>query len=247
MGSEGKSRRRGHKTPLTLQQLIGMIASLQRTADHAVAGTADFARLRADRDALIIALAFFGFLRQSEVVAMDVSAVRHDTATIVIFLPWSKTDQDWMGSEAVIPSLIANINVSKLWLRHSTNMQAVFGSTWADDAPVFPRLRARDCTGPPRRLATDGAITDIVRTAMTAMYNDVRSGAIPFVPPPPAGASYASHSLRRGINTSVADSLSPEERCALARWADTSRAQPGYVAWDANKKAGLLRRAFSTS
>jgi integrase len=248
MGAQGKGRRQHAKTPLTIEQLEGMIAHLLHVAELAPAGVADFARYRAIRDAVILAFGFFGFLRQSEIVAMDVSAVSPALDHIHLYLPWTKTDQDWMGSDADIPASIIGIVIIDLWRRHTANMQQIFGSQWSGDAPAFPRLRMRDCSNAPMRLASDGAISTILKDAMTGMYAAVDAGDIRVVPRPPPGASYASHSLRRGADTHAEKNGATEEhRCVLGRWVDASRSQHGYVGWNtAGRKAAICRAAFNT-
>jgi integrase len=246
MAREGKGRRRAAKTPLTLEQLKAMLTFLRAQADTAIPGVSDFVRLRADRDAVILLFGFFGFLRQSELIAMDVDAVTADVAHIHVYLPWTKTDQDWMGSDAVIPSNIQGINATEIWYRHAANMRTLFRDAWAGPVPAFPRLRLRDCKGSPLRLAVHGAISDIVTSAMSGMYAAVNAKMLPYVAPPPPGASYASHSLRRGADTAAEHiGLNPELRCVLGRWSAKSTSQPGYVHWGAARKAAILRTAFN--
>ena len=188
------------KDPLLAHQLRQLLDALPRQDSKA---------LLAARDRCLLVLGFYGALRRSELVALDLDDIYTDDQGLVLTLRRSKTDQDGHGRRiAMLHTGVTDTcptEVYQSWLaalqralprrhpdtdpltidKHPTTSTT---GTGAGGRPVF-RPITRHGAPQPRRL-TDRAVARIVqRTAMTAGLAD---------------RDLAGHSLRAGFATSAA-------------------------------------------
>lgn len=143
---------------------------------------ADSTDLAALRDAALLQVGFFGTLRRSELVGIQVADLEWTSAGVTIVLPRSKTDQEAQGCKTSIPFAPGAPLCPASALR-----------TWLDaagivDGPVFRRVDRWGHGG--RRALDPGSVTRILRARAEA-------GGVE------KADRLTSHSLRRGFATSA--------------------------------------------
>ena len=173
--------------------------------------------IAAARDRLLIALAFGGFLRRSELVGLDVGDVEAlEDGTVRITVRSSKTDQEAEG---------AVVNVGK---GRQIDLSALL-SDWLDRSGIT--------SGPLFRPVTKG---DTIRdsrlsTRSVATIFKARAEAAGIDPTQVSG-----HSTRRGAATSAHRAGADMLAIARAgRWADDSAQVAGYVAAEGSEAVEL--------
>lgn len=135
------------------------------------------------RDRALLALAWFGAMRRSEVVGLDLADVEEDRSGIVVTVRRSKTDQLGAGMRKAIPAYPA--------LPERCPVAAVRAWLEVRGAEPGPLFRAVDRHGRVSRARMDSSsVALVVKRAATA------AGLDPAV--------YAGHSLRRGFITTAA-------------------------------------------
>lgn len=221
-------------TPTVRKTLAGITRTHGKPARKAVAlALADLERivtclvgrdtLTAHRDSAILQLAYFGALRRSEVVRLDLTDLTWEARGLLIMLTRSKTDQGGSGIVKAIPygdALCCPATAVRTWVRiagiergplfRSINKWGVLGSAALHASSV--NLILADCA---RQAGVHGA------------------------------ASLSSHSLRRGMATSAyraGASLRDIKR--QGGWRHDATVQ-GYIddadRFEANAAAQLLR------
>lgn len=133
------------------------------------------------RDQALLLLGFAGGFRRSELVALDVSDIRHVRQGMIITMRRSKTDQAGSGREIGIPHArgrFCPVKALEAWLQLAS----------IEDGPIF---RAVDRHGQ----VSDGRLSpEAVATVVKA-----RAAEIGLDP-----SDYSGHSLRAGLATSAA-------------------------------------------
>ncbi len=143
--------------------------------------------LMALRDNALLQIGFFGGLRRSEIIAIQVQHIEWKPEGIEILLPQSKTDQIHEGQYCAIPygnDRLCPIKALKQWLEMAHITTGV----------VF------------RRILHQRAVTESALTPLTVNHVIKRCARM-------ANLTYAnkisSHSLRRGLATSAARANTP--------------------------------------
>ncbi len=159
--------------------------------------------LLAARDRALLVLGFYGALRRSELVALDISDVEVNDQGLVVTLSRSKTDQDAAGRRiAMLHTGAADSCPAEVYLAWLAALDAALppllgqddGDRWAvlenghPRRPVFRPVNRHGSSAPAR--LTDKAVARVVqRTALRAGLGDL---------------DLAGHSLRAGFATSAA-------------------------------------------
>jgi len=157
---------------LRLEHLSAMLAHLRQLPDTK----------KKLRDIALLLTGFFGALRRSELVAIEVTDLIWEPEGLIIQLPRSKTDQKAQGMMRALPfgnSTVCPASALKAWLE-------VNGIT---EGPVFRPVNRWDQIQP--KSLSPGAINELLKTLGTACDFD-------FIP------DLSSHSFRRGLSTSAA-------------------------------------------
>lgn len=153
------------KEPATLAEIAAMVATLPATA-------------KGKRDKALLLVGFAGAFRRSELVALDVAAIRISDARIKILVRKSKTDQTGEGHTKTVPAIGGNIcPVAAL-------------RDWLDVADIRsgPVFRQVDRHGNVRaKRLTSQSVALIVKAAARAAGLDWRA--------------FSGHSLRSGFVT----------------------------------------------
>lgn len=165
---------------------------------HYLSGLDTFA---AARDDALLQIGFFGALRRSELVMIQVENITWDKAGIEIQLPVSKTDQEHAGQYCVIPygnDAICPLAALTHWLEMSK----------IEKGYIFPRIHAGQKLG--TTPLTPLSVNHILKKqAHAAGLHDIES--------------LSSHSLRRGLATSAARAGSSLQAIMRSgRWKQTN-------------------------
>ncbi len=180
------------KDPLVAHYVRRLLDALPREPEKA---------LLAARDRCLLVLGFYGALRRSELVGLDVDDVEVNDQGLVVTLRRSKTDQDAAGRRiAMLHTGVADACPAEVYQEWLSALRSSDPQTagQADDAPpleqgrtkipVFRPINRHGQMGSNR--LTDKAIARIVqRTALRAGLGDL---------------DVAGHSLRAGFATSAA-------------------------------------------
>lgn len=151
--------------------------------DQMVAALASQDTLTALRDAALLQVGYYGCMRRSELVNIDVEHLDWSSSGVVVQIPRSKTDQTGEGQRKAIPCQDAQgphcpVRALRRWLE----------AAGIHHGPVFRSINQWGQLGAGRLHA--GSVNDILsRTAELI--------ALPYAP------LLASHSLRRGLATSA--------------------------------------------
>lgn len=180
------------KDPLVAHYVRRLVDALPRERDKA---------LLASRDRCLLVLGFYGALRRSELVALNVEDVEVNDQGLVVSLRRSKTDQDAAGRRvAMLHTGVADACPAEVYQEWLSALKSNDPQTpeQADDGPPLEPGRAKVAVFRPinrhgqlasNRL-TDRAVARIVqRTALRAGLGDL---------------DLAGHSLRAGFATSAA-------------------------------------------
>ncbi len=157
--------------------------------------------LTAARDNALLQTGFFGALRRSELVAIQVEHLVFNASGIEILLPSSKTDQVHEGQFCALPygnKQLCPVKAMQEWLTKSG----------IQSGPVFRRIALVDQLG--HTALTPLSVNHILKLrAMEAGVTDT--------------ALFSSHSLRRGLATSAANAGAPLQSIMRAgRWKQTN-------------------------
>jgi integrase len=141
------------------------------------------------RDRALLLIGFAGALRRSELVALDAADIERVRRGIVLYLRYSKTDQDGEGHKIAIPygrTQWCPVDALEAWLQTSG----------ISDGPIF---RPVDRHGRVHNARLSGeAVSIVVRERAAAAGLDQ--------------TSYSGHSLRAGLATSAAQAGVPTWR-----------------------------------
>lgn len=153
------------------------------------------------RDDALLQIAFFGALRRSELVTIQIEHIHWDKAGIEILLPISKTDQTHEGQYCAIPyghDTLCPVNALKIWLEKSN----------ITTGPIFRRITLGNHVG--LKALTPLTVNHIIKKhAENAGIHDANT--------------FSAHSLRRGLATSAAQSGAPLQAIMRAgRWKQTN-------------------------
>ncbi|HEX8613865.1 MAG TPA: site-specific integrase [Telluria sp.] len=166
--TNGKPKKKAKALPVEdLERIVGQLNSP--------------ATLKAARDNALLQIGFFGGLRRSELVAIEVSHLGWQTEGITITLPRSKTDQMGEGIVKAIPygdGACCPATALRAWL-------AAAGIT---DGPVFRPISKWGEVSP--AALHEGSVNTILEQC-------ARLAGLDYVP------DLSSHSLRRGMATSA--------------------------------------------
>lgn len=169
-----RGQRRREAPPIMLDHLRRLVAS-----------TSTSTRLGA-RDRAVLLVGFWGALRRSELVALDVGDVRVDAEGIVLRVRSSKTDQEGAGAVLGLPRRddeLCPAKALRAWLAvRDDGAVAVDG---ADENALFVSLSPRN---PHQRLAAQAIERILARAVDGAGVDD----------------AFTPHSLRAGFATSAA-------------------------------------------
>ncbi|NHZ91107.1 tyrosine-type recombinase/integrase [Massilia sp. CCM 8733] len=166
--TNGKPKKKAKALPLEdLERIVGQLASL--------------ATLKAARDNALLQIGFFGGLRRSELVAIEVSHLGWQTEGLTITLPRSKTDQMGEGIVKAIPygdGACCPATALRRWL----------AAAGIADGPLFrPISKWGEVSG---AALHEGSVNTILEQC-------ARLAGLDYVP------DLSSHSLRRGMATSA--------------------------------------------
>lgn len=157
--------------------------------------------LTAIRDDALLQVGFFGALRRSELVGIQVEHLTWHKSGVDILLPFSKTDQTREGQYCAIP--YGNIALCPLRaLKHWLNISGI------QQGAIFRRISLGEHIG--RDPLTPLSVNHVLKKwARSVNLNTVES--------------LSAHSLRRGLATSAAQSGAPLATIMRAgRWKQTN-------------------------
>jgi integrase len=142
----------------------------------------DLHKLQAARDRALLIIGFTGALRRSELVNLDVEDIVRTREGIILWLRWSKTDQEGKGTELAIPKG-----------RKPATCPVAILDTWLTRAkincgPVFRKVRQNGVVENKR--LSDRSVALILKRCV---------GHAGFAPD-----EFSGHSLRAGFATSAA-------------------------------------------
>ena len=218
---------------LTLEQLRGMLADLRRIAQAAGDGSAK--AFQAERDAAILALGFYGWLRAGEITAATVGCLKRSGGALKLQLRKSKTDPLCKGFEQIIPcSPASGVAVGAIVGKHLSNLRQ--RGLHDGTAALFPHVLYGKVQ---KRRMGPNVVTNVVRAGVDALNRQAAA----------AGKSgrlerklFAGHSLRRGgCSHAFKHGLSREERQLLGRWR-SDRSQDTYIEWCAEQRLNVVQR-----
>ena len=153
--------------------------------------------LRAFRDSALLQLAFFGALRGSEIVALEISHLNWQEQGVDILIPHSKTDQTHEGQYCAIPygdEHLCPVQALKQWLKISA----------LKEGPIFRRIHVNG------KIEADPLVPFSVSNILRKRAQDIMH---------PQAANFSSHSLRRGLATSASrDGASLSAIMRQGRW-----------------------------
>ncbi len=167
---------RGKAPPMTPDDLQRIIEMLHKKNS-----------LMALRDSAILQIGFFGGLRRSEIINIEVEHIEWKKEGIDILLPHSKTDQTHEGQYCAIPygnEFLCPVKSLKQWLEHAKISSGI----------VF------------RRILRDNKLIDIRLTPLTINHIVKRCARLAHLA---SAEKITPHSLRRGLATSAARANSP--------------------------------------
>jgi site-specific recombinase XerD len=143
--------------------------------------------IRALRDSALLQIGFFGGLRRSEIIEIQVEHIEWKQEGIEILLPHSKTDQMHEGQYCAIPygnELLCPVTALKRWL----------DTAKISTGAVF------------RRILRNNTITESTLTPLTVNHIIKRSAHLAKLN---CANEISPHSLRRGLATSAARANTP--------------------------------------
>jgi integrase len=182
--------RRREAPPIMLEDLRRLVAATQSSSSTSRQGI---------RDRAMLLVGFWGALRRSELVALDVGDVRLVGDGVRLEVRSSKTDQEGAGAVLGLPRRsdeLCPAAAVRQWLalRHDEVIETSGDVDAAvdDDAPLFVSFSRRN---PGARLAPQ-AVERILRRAVAAAGVD-------------GGGKFTPHSLRAGFATSAARAGKP--------------------------------------
>lgn len=171
-------------------------------------------RLKEKRDRAILITGFFGAMRRSELVAINVEDIVFVSEGAILTLPRRKTDQEGHGSELGLPAkddpLLCPVTALKSWI----------AAAQIEEGPLF-RSISKSGRLLDRRM-NDKDVARIVKAATTAAG----------YPP----SEFSAHSLRSGFITTAARKGVPERIIAAQSGHRSIAVLHGYV-----RRAGLFR------
>lgn len=166
--THGKPKKKAKALPLEdLERIVARLAGL--------------ATLKAARDTALLQIGFFGGMRRSELVAIDVDHLGWQAEGLTITLPRSKTDQTGEGIVKAIPygeGACCPAGALRAWL----------AAAGIDAGPVFRPLSKWGGLAP--QALHEGSVNTILAQC-------ARLAGLDYVP------ALSSHSLRRGMATSA--------------------------------------------
>ena len=210
------------KVGITLPQLRVMLRGLDASARAAAPGSV--AELLHRRDAAILALGFFGWLRAGELAAPVVAHLRETVHSYDLSILKSKTDQHGKGHLQVIAK----------WPSSGVPVGAILGSYLsglrarglaAASAPLFPHVVRGRVT---KKHLGGNVVTNVVRAGIDHIN---RLAILAGKPARLDRRRRAGHSLRRGgFNHGFDSGIGREARQVLGRWRGEA-SQDTYVEW----------------
>jgi len=219
------------KTGLTLPQLRIMLRELREAAARAPAGgVEDF---RCKRDAAILGVGFFGWLRGGELTNALVRQLTSRKHELRFWLPGAKTDQKRHGHMQVIAKFprsglpvgdIVDDYLAALRLR----------SLDGPDEPLFPGIAHNRIQA--GRTMGRNVVTSVVRAGVDTINRLAEAaGAAKRL----SRAKRAGHSLRRGgYNHGVDSGMTREHRRVYGRWKQ-DKSQDAYFEWRAQRRLAV--------
>lgn len=176
--------------PITLDEITAISSSLITSP-----------ALVSIRDRALILVGYFGALRRSELVNIDVEHLTWQAEGVEIMIPSSKTDQQHEGQYCAIPygnQVICPVEALKMWLEQSG----------IKHGPIFRSISSNETLS--LQALTPLSVNHILKrcAAATGIKN---------------ANEFSSHSLRRGLATSAARAGAPLQAIMRAgRWKQTN-------------------------
>lgn len=208
LGPEGHPRQKKGLSLDLLKKLVDKLYSLVYRTQHLSESLMHL------RDLIWVVLSYFGFLRRSEAVALnvvDITLVLATPSHIQVFLRRSKTDPLGRGMQVLLAWCTASgIYIGPLVSLYLQRLQA---AQYPASFPLFMGLGLKhqlDCSSP-RRVAKD-TMSSRLRLHLSELARELPHLQIDH-------HSYSSHSLRRGAATAAWQAKVPREIVARhGRW-----------------------------